>query len=65
MALSGVDFGHHDLQTLSHLTSFCGDFLKEESTTIAHEAWRALGKTLNRLLPALTKLLFEYLWKTL
>jgi len=28
VALSGVAFGHHDRQTLRHLTSFCGDFLK-------------------------------------
>jgi hypothetical protein len=29
--LSGVEFGHHDLQTSHHLTYFCGDFLKKKS----------------------------------
>jgi len=31
VALSGVAFGHHDRHTLSHLTSFCDDFLNKES----------------------------------
>jgi hypothetical protein len=49
-ALSGVVFGHHDPQTLHHLTSFCGDFLKKESTAITQEPWRTLNTTLSKLL---------------
>jgi hypothetical protein len=44
---------------LRRLTSFCGDFLKEESAARIQEAWRTLQVTLNRLLPALT----NSLWK--
>ena len=36
--LAGVAFGHHDPWTLHHLTSFGGDFLKEESTATTQEA---------------------------
>jgi hypothetical protein len=32
--LSGVEFGHHDLQTSRHLNYFCGDFLNKEPTAI-------------------------------
>jgi hypothetical protein len=49
-------FGLHDPQTLCHLTSFCGDFLKKRSTTTTQEAWRTLNITMNRLFLALTKL---------
>ena len=40
VALSDVGFGYHDSQTLCHLTSFCGDFLKKEFTPITQDAWR-------------------------
>jgi hypothetical protein len=39
IALSAVAFGHHDSQTLRHLTAFCGDFLNKESTAIIQGAW--------------------------
>jgi hypothetical protein len=34
IALSAVDFGHHGLQTLGHLTCFFWDFLQNESTAL-------------------------------
>jgi hypothetical protein len=64
-ALSDVVFGHHDPQTLHHLTFFCGDFLKKESTAITQEKWRTLNTTLSKLLPELTDRLFEKLPKPL
>jgi hypothetical protein len=33
-----VVFGHHDLLILCHLTPFCWDFIKKESTAITQEA---------------------------
>ena len=32
--LSGVEFGHQDLQTSRHLTYFCGGFLNKEPIAI-------------------------------
>jgi hypothetical protein len=58
-----VAFGHHDILILRHLTPFCEDFLKKESTAITQEAWRTLNVTLNRLLLALTNKLLEKLQK--
>ena len=34
VALSGVAFGHHDRQTLRHLTTFCDDSLNKESKNL-------------------------------
>ena len=38
IALSAVDFGHHGLQTLGHMTCFFGDFLRNESSALTQEA---------------------------
>jgi hypothetical protein len=65
VALLSVALGHCDPQTLHHLTSVCRDFFKTEPTATTWEAWRTLNVTLNRLLPILTKKLFEELQKTL
>ena len=59
IALSGVEFDHHDPQTLRHLTSFCGDFVKKECTEIIQEAWKTLYILVSRLLPVLTNKLSE------
>ena len=64
-ALAEVDFGHHDPQTLHHLTSFCENFLKKKSTAITQETWRTENTTLSRLLPELTNKLFEKFQKPL
>lgn len=47
-SLSGMAFGHHDSWTLHHLTSFSGNFLKEESAATTQEAWRISNITWNR-----------------
>lgn len=44
---------------------FCVDFLKKKSTEITQEACRTLNITVNRLLPALTTILFETFKETL
>jgi hypothetical protein len=36
--IAGCGFGHCDLQTLPHHTSFCGDFSEKEFIQITHEA---------------------------
>ena len=60
IALSGMDFGNHNPQTLYHLTSSSEDFLKKQSTAINPEAWKTLNTTPNRLLPSLTNKLLQY-----
>ena len=40
-------FGPHDPQTVRHLTSFCVDFLRIESTAITQETWRTVNLTLD------------------
>jgi len=60
-----VAFGHHDRQTLRHLPSFLGHFLKKEFTAITQGAWKTLNVALNFLLPALTSKLFEKLQEAL
>ena len=47
IALFVMAFGPHDPQTVRHLTSFCVDFLKTESTTITQETWRTVNLTLD------------------
>ena len=39
IALSGTALGHHDHQTLCHLT-FMGGFLNKESSTLIQEVWQ-------------------------
>ena len=41
----GRGLGHHDCQTLRHLTSLYRDFLKKESTAITKETWRIVNIT--------------------
>ena len=45
MVMSGVEFGHHDLRTLHHLTSFSKD---KESTAMTQEAGRTPTVHLSR-----------------
>jgi hypothetical protein len=45
IALSGVKFGHHDLQTSHHLTASNGD---KQSTAMSHKAGRTLTVTPSR-----------------
>ena len=45
IALSGIDFGHRDHQTLHHLHSFCAHLLKKEPTAITQRTWRTLSCT--------------------
>jgi len=60
--LSGEVFGHHDPQSLSHMTSFiCGDFLKERSAAVNQQVWRSLHITFRRLMPAVSSRFFEKL----
>jgi hypothetical protein len=60
-----VAFGHHDHQTLRHLLSFRGHFLKKKFTAITQGAWGTLNLALNTLLPTMTSKLFEKLQETL
>ena len=48
IALLVMAFGPHDPQTLRHLTSFCVDFLKKESTVTTQEAWITINLTLKQ-----------------
>jgi hypothetical protein len=61
ITLSGVPCGHNHPQTLCHLTSFCENFLKKQSTATKQIAQITLNITLNGLLVAITKKLFEKL----
>jgi len=42
IAIRGLRFWHHHPQTACHLTSFCGNFLKKESTAISQKSWKIL-----------------------
>ena len=59
IAMSGMDLGNHNPQTLYHPNSFSEDFLKKHSTAINPEAWKTLNTTPNRLLPSLTNKLLQ------
>jgi len=61
ITLSGVPCGHNHPQALCHLISFCEKFLKKQSTATKQIAQITLNITLNRLLVAITKKLFEKL----
>jgi len=65
ITLSGIPFGHNHPQTLRHLTSFCKNFLKKQSTATMQVAQITLNITLNRLLVAMTQKLFEKLQEAL
>jgi hypothetical protein len=40
IALSALALGHHDSQTILHLTAFCGDFFKQSQQQLIPGAWR-------------------------
>lgn len=68
MALSWDFFSNHNIgHGFGHespdLTSFCGDFLNEQSTVIIQEGWRTPNMTPSGMLMALFEKLQETLWK--
>jgi hypothetical protein len=65
MALRCVRFWHHHPKTSCHLTPFCGNFLKKESTAITQESWKILKIILKSLLLALINKFFEMWQETL
>jgi hypothetical protein len=65
ITLSGIPFGHHHPQTLHRPTSFCENFSKKQSTAPMQVTQITLNITLNRLLVAMTKKLFEKLQEAL
>ena len=65
IALSSVNFCHHDHRTLCHVASYCGDFLNELKQN--SKSVEDIKLTINRLLLAVTtnfeKKLQKMLWK--
>jgi len=46
ITLSGVAFGHHDPQTLLHMSPYCGFSQSEGLQQYPKEIWRTLNVTM-------------------